>query len=454
MKILLLRPDNKRIYRLFKETPADIVIPPLGILYLDSYLASHGYDCSIWDSRTSGSVPLSTVLDTVKPDIVGIGCTTPEISLALESFKEIKKHSKDIITVAGGIHFSALPNERYDCIDYVVRGEAEQGLLSLLRDIEKSKEHAIVTESRWVEDIDSLPIPRWEKINNWGYLSFIGKTNLEKMASVATSRGCPYHCIFCYNSKNPQPVRYRSIENVEEEIKKLSLLGVKHIAFADDSFNLIHHRTLEMCEMLKPHKLKWVCLVRADRVKPDLVAAMVNSGCVSVSIGVESGNKDILKSVNKGETIEQIREAFSILSDFDIEKRASFILGHPYDTRRTVEETIALALSLPTDRAFFNIMTPYPSSEIYEWALRDEGIHITNRHWEDFRRYGNAVIATDELSSQDLVDLQKDAHRRFYTQPRILLAHLSKLIHSPSQELYFRPVVEALRWEQEIQPEV
>lgn len=448
MKVLLLRPDNKSVYGLFKESQVDMIMPPLGLFYLDAFLASHNYDCSVWDARTNDA-SLEDVLETTKPDIVGMGCTTPEIKLVLEAFRKIKQHSKDIITIAGGVHFSAVPNEQYDCIDHIVVGEGEQGLLLLLNNLKNGKVHDSVIQSEWIKKLDSIPVPRWENITDWGYMSFMGDLRLEKIAMVTTSRGCPFRCSFCYNSKNPRPVRFRSIQNVEEEIKKLSALGIRSIIFADDSFSLIKHRTLEMCDILKQYQLKWSCLMRADKVEPNLMTRMVDSGCVLVSIGVESGNDKILKSVNKGESIAQIRKAFDILKGFDIEKRASFILGHPYDTKETVEETITLALSLPVDRAFFNIMTPYPSSEVYDRAMRGEGIHIVNKDWQNFRRYGQSVIETDELSTQDLISLQKEAHRRFYTQPKILLSHLNKLVHNADQEFYLRPVIEALQWSAE-----
>lgn len=445
-KVLLIRPENKNVYQLFKPIKEDRVHPPLGLLYLDSYLASLGYECSIWDERIS-IASINAVLESTKPDVVGMGSTTPEVGLVLDKIAEVKVYNKDIITVAGGVHFSAVPTDNYPNIDCVITGEAEQGFALLLDSIEKGKPFERIIQSNWAKDLDSLPAPRWERIENWGYQDFFGTPNLEKIAMVTTSRGCPYRCIFCYNSKNPRPVRFRSIDNVEAEIKKLVGLGIDRIVFVDDSFSLDKKRTLAICDMLAKYHIVWLCLMRADKVEYDVINRMASSGCANLSIGIESGDNNLLQKANKQETIGQVKRAFDILVKFDtLEKRASFILGHPYETIETAQASIELALSLPIDRAFFNIMTPYPSSLVYDMAVNDKGIHMVNKDWKDFRRYGNAVIRTDELSSEDLIRLQKEAHRKFYTQPRILLKHMKGLITSGSQELYCRPLLEALEW--------
>jgi len=448
LKVLLIRPENKTVYGLFKEIREDRIHPPLGLLYLDAYLTSLGYQCSVWDERISqGSTSLNTVLQALKPDVVGMGGTTPEVSFVLDRMADVKAYRKGIITVAGGIHFSAVSYETYPNVDCVITGEAEQGFALLLDCIAKGLPYKRVIESSWVKNLDSLPAPRWENIHPWGYHDFFGTPNLEKIGMVVTSRGCPYRCLFCYNSKNPRPVRFRSVENVEAEIKKLVSLGIRRIVFCDDSFSLDKKRTLAMCNMIARHNVTWLCLMRADKVEYDIIDRMVSSGCANLSIGIESGDENLLARANKKETIGQIKRAFDILIKFDmLEKRASFIFGHPYETMQTAQASIELALSLPIDRAFFNIMTPYPSSVVYDMAINGEGIHMVNKDWKGFRRYGNAVIRTDELSPEDLIKLQREAHRRFYTQPRILLKHMKGLINGSDQELYCRPLLEALEW--------
>jgi len=445
MKVLLAAPENHEVYALFKPLKVDRIMPPLALMYLEAYLLKEGHTVKIWDGCTNEKSFIE-VLDEFMPEILGVGGTTPEVNFSYELFKICKEYSKDIITVAGGPHFSMFTPEEYPEIDYIIKGDGEIAL-NYLANGNKPDENVI--EMLPDDKIYEAPQLRWDKIDFWKYnYAFEGK--LVPTAVMLTSRGCPYRCTFCHNSKNYRKVRFRTISNVISEIETIKSLGINFLVFLDETFSLKKSRTIELCRKIKEYNIRWKCLTRADCVNEELVKEMTDSGCVGVSIGVESGNPQIVKDTNKKVTIPQVIKAFDILNKFEqVEKRASFIIGHPYETEKTVQETINLACSLPADKAFFNIMTPYPSSLVYDQALKGEGLWLVDDSWENFKRCGCSAVRTKTLSPEDLVRLQKKAHMAFYLQPRIILNHIKDLADTEEKKFCVRPLMEALTWKKE-----
>jgi anaerobic magnesium-protoporphyrin IX monomethyl ester cyclase len=359
-------------------------------------------------------------------------------------FKMVKEHSKDIITVTGGPHFSGFDPDDYEDIDYIVRGDGEIALTYLA---DGNVPDTNVLEMLPDDGVYDAPMIRWNEMEDWPY-NFMFHARLEPTAAILTSRGCPYKCTFCHNSKNFRKVRFRNISNIIEEVRVVKSMGINHLVFLDETFSLKKERTIELCKELAKCDVEWKCLTRADRVDHEVISAMAEAGCVGISIGVESGNEDIITASKKMVTKEQVRLAYAVIEEYpQIEKRGSFIIGHPYETRSTVEETIDFACSLPIDVAFFNIMTPYPSSMVYDQAIRGEGIHIVDEDWSHYKRAGVSTIRTDELSPSDLMDLQKMALTKFFTRPSVIKYHLKNLIKTADQEYCTRPLLEVLEWE-------
>ena len=441
--MLLARPNDSGVYALFKQSTLERRMPPLSLMYLESYLLKSGHTVEIWDGQMSQE-PFTKVLKRFNPEMVGVGGTTPEANFSYELFELSKNLSEDIITVAGGPHFQMFTPTDYPLIDYIVVGDGEVAI-TYLADGNRPDNHII--EMLPTTKLFDLPELRWDKINNWEYnYTFGGR--LVSTAAILSSRGCKYRCTFCHNSKCYRPVRFRDIPNVIAEIEMIKSMGVNHFVFLDETFSLDRDRTIALSREMKKHNMLWKCLTRADCVDKEVLSEMVDAGCVGVSIGVESGNTEILKNMKKMVTKEQIIAAFDVLSKFEkLEIRASFIVGHPYETEETVEETIRFACSLPADKAFFNIMTPYPSSVVYDQAINGEGIYLLDPNWEHFRRAGGCTIRTDALSPDDLIRLQKKAHKTFYTQYRIISQYLSELIDTPDKEFYNRPLTDSLMWD-------
>ena len=344
MKGLFVRPCYSHVYSRFKLGRACDVVPPLGYLYLASYLEANGHKIGIIDGEME-QLDKHQIVNQVlalNPDFVGIGATTPEFTDSSHILHKIKELSPHIVTVTGGPHPSALPEETLrenPHIDYVVRYEGEQTTLELLDTLDDNgdvscikglayrKEGDVISNKDHdpILDIDALPFPARHLINNKRYLHPIfGKRGLAPATAMITSRGCPYQCIFCYRSKERSKTRFRSPSNIVDEMGEVvNRYNIKSISFHDDTLTLSRKRVLKMCDEIieRGIDIQWFCLARVDTLDRELLITMKKAGLVGLSIGVESGNQKILDGVKKETRLEQYRVAFKLLTDLEIETR-------------------------------------------------------------------------------------------------------------------------------------
>jgi len=199
--------------------------------------------------------------------------------------------------------------------------------------------------------------------------------------------------------------------------------GVKEIHFCDDNFTINVRRAEEMCEAIIQEgiKLFWQCPngVRIDKLTVPLLEKMKRAGCYALGLGVESGNQEILKKVNKQLDLKVVKKTLLNLKKVGISSYGFFILGLPGDTGKTVGETIRFALKNPFDRVWFNIFTPYPGSPAFaDWLGSRDFAEID---W-DKHDCSTAIVASEELSLEAVEKLQRQALRKFYLRPRILFS--------------------------------
>jgi len=413
MRVLLINP----FYPL-SETPS----PPLGLAYLAAALESAGVEVKILDLVVfpySASM-LQTLLEDFKPQIAGLTAVTMSFDNAIEVVKAIKAIDPDIITVMGGPHVTFCARETlkgHPELDVVVLGEGERTVVELARSLQNGHDRLAgvpgiayrrgsqicETEKRErIQDLDALPLPARHLLPLGRYRA------LGMPISITTSRGCPFKCIFCVGRKMVGArIRYHSPTRVVDELQYLNTLKFHQINLADDLFTANKAHCLAVCdEILKRGlQLRWTSFARVDTVSDAVLTKMKAAGCRAVSFGIESADPDILKTIRKGITRQQVVDAVQMCARAGILAHASFILGLPGETPQTILETIkfgenlkALGLSFG-----FHLLAPFPGTEVRAESRR-YNLKILTDDWSQYHA-NRAIVETPWVDRQALDDI-------------------------------------------------
>jgi radical SAM superfamily enzyme YgiQ (UPF0313 family) len=421
----------------------------VGLASLAGYLLQDGHEVQIIDCNNQGLSIEDVVAELRKypPDLVGlytISYNFPVVQMLVAAIKEANKSQK---IVAGGPHATFMAKEtlRDTPIDYCVLGEGEETLLELVQHLgdnsselskiqglayKTSEGEIIVTSERVrVKDLDELPFPAIHLLPplNTYQLYLLHHKRLPYM-TVASSRGCPYKCVFC-ETPSGKIVRAHSPEYVVEYLDFLSKKhGVKEIMFVDDTFTLNEKRIFKLCDLMQKKKLDmtWYSNAHANVRNNDVFKAMRAAGCWIVAVGAESGNQAVIDLMDKGTTLANITATCKGVLDAGLKLKTFFVLGNPGDTPETVEQTIRFAQSLKPHFPVFSLMTPFPGAPLWETAEK----------YGTFDRSGfdkltlasdNPVFVPYGLTQELLLQKQKEAFRRLYFSPGMVFRHLAAI---------------------------
>ena len=346
---------------------------PLNLGYIAGYLEQNGIDVRIIDQLAGDDV--GKEITVCRPDIVGISCMTP---MAVEVYRIADMcRRKGILTVMGGPHPSALPEEALGHVDVVVVGEGEKAMLDIIRENITSG----IISRPYLEDIDEAPLPARHLMKQELYLHAVSKLKMSMLAflgadlplvktgSVLTSRGCPFQCIFCHNSLRQYPVRFHSAERVLDEVRQLKVsYDVKAVAFLDENFLVNKPRLEKICRKMIEEKLDilWSCASSAHFIDRDIAKMIQEAGCRQVIFGLESGSQRILDVLGKSVTVEQNKEAVKICKEAGLLVSGLFMLGNPTETVADVRLTQEFIRQTQPDVFYVNITTPYPGTKLWE----------------------------------------------------------------------------------------
>ena len=440
MRILLINPPwIKRNENVWKNIAC--VMPPLGLGWMAAVLEKAGHDVAILDAHAEriDLDHLAGRLDELgRFDMVGITATTALINNALEIARIIKVHMPQSPVVLGGVHPTVLPDESLaePAVDLVVRGEGEQTILELagqepLENIDGISYRRDGTvchnpERTLIEKLDTLPIPAYHLLPMDKYYPAVGAVKRLPAGSMLTTRGCPGRCTFCYRIFG-QRLRVRSGRNVAEEAGFLQEhYGIREICFYDDTFTIFKKEVRAFCQAVSELKLDltWVCFSRVDTVDEELLRAMKEAGCHQIMYGIESANLDILKNIGKHTDLEQAEETVRITKKVGIDVRAAFMLGNPGETEQTMKETLDFAIKLNPDLAIFNVTTPFPGTEMFDWA--DKNSYLLTKNWDDYD-LAHPVMELPTVSAARVQTFYRRFYRRFFLRPRYILQRLARL---------------------------
>ncbi len=435
---------------------------PINLGGIASFLKKNGHEVRLIDFNVDSfsKEKFHRSISVWMPDAIGISSMTPAIKYAGIIATGAKESFPDIPVLIGGVHCSAIPKQtlkEFPQFDIVVMGEGEETILEVMERLSGKEKLSGIKGTAWrkgkqvmveerrplIHDLDSLPFPDRTLVSMKKYENSHASRGFSRkflnIAEIMTSRGCPNQCIFCAGHINYGfKVRFRSIDNIMAEIVECKeKLGVNHVSVEDDTFTLNKKLVFEFCERIKKLGITWNCNTRVNTVSPEMLKAMVGSGCLKISFGVESGSQRMLDLMKKGITVEQVRQAFSWAREAGLKYgEGTFMIGaHPDETMEDVRMTAGLMKEISPDFLSVAILNPYPGTEVYD-IMRSKG-YIEHFDWEKFIIYGSVPPwRTKNFTSQELFELQKKLLKDYYLRPRTMLRILSK-IRSYNEFMYW-----------------
>ncbi len=373
MKIMLIQPPKASVTIGGEDV---FLYEPLALEYVAAGVAQD-HDVRILDMRLEKD--LSNVLEDFQPQLVGITAYTVHVNVVRRLFDQIKQWNPGVLTVVGGHHATVAPIDfLWPSIDLIVMGEGVEPFREIVRRSEKgvgfggipgvtfAQDGCLVhADSQPIADLDAFPLPeRWLTAP---YRKHYFSEWMKPLATMRTSKGCPYRCSFCALWKLAGG-RYLK-RQPEKVVEELATLEEPFVFFADDELLVDGPRMKRLAELIKAAGIKkrYFLYGRSDTIarNPDLLAMWRNIGLERVFVGLEFCTDEDLQFIHKGSTVGDNEQAIKILHDLGIELYASFIV-RPEFTRKDFaffrQYCRGLGLSFPT----FAVLTPLPGTDFFE----------------------------------------------------------------------------------------
>ena len=417
------------------------ITPPIGILHIAAVLRENNCLVKVLDMNAE-HVAVSDLQQYLRGehfDYVGIAASTTTINSVYKIAEICKTLYPSCKIILGGIHPSTSPNEVFEkggsLFDYIARGESELTFKELIEGKEQEsilglsykKEGKIIhnISRHLLQNLDELPDPAYDILSLERYRPTIGSYKKLPAIHMVVSRGCPGQCTFCHSgSANHfgKAVRYRSPGRIFNQIKHLhENQGINEIIFYDDNIITSKPFVTEFCNLLINSNLNisWTCFGRADFIRDlDILKLMKKAGCHQICVGIESGDETILKNIKKYIKREDAKRAVTLLREAKIDSRFAFMLGLPGETVETMQRTLDFALELDPEYVLFNINTPYPGTEMYDWATANGYLKtdIDYTRWDA----GEVILTLPTVSAEDIKKYYKKCMRAFYLRPKYI----------------------------------
>ncbi len=405
--MILINPRSTKFGIFERYVPLSV---PIGIGCLASCLLYKNKDVVIIDENIK-PISKEVLEDAVKnlspPYIFGISSVTACISRSFEIARIIKNIFPAGKIILGGIHPTVLPDEVLEDsnVDFVVRREGEEILNELYdavkngNDYSKIKGISFKINGQIIHNEEAF-LPHLDRIPPFPYHLF-EKEKRYSLGFIASSRGCPYECIFCSQRKiSGKKYRYMSTEVVIDEINLLiSKYKQSHINFVDDNFTANKQRIIELTEKMIEKgfykKASFDFQTRADAVDSEMLILLKKAGFRLVNFGMETASERLMVLLNKKETVKQNIEGVKLAKKYGFGVSATFIFGLPTETKEERWQAYNLAKKLSLDYVRFNNATPYPGTKLYEIAKAEHRLYI-EKNWTNLNACASLVETLNE----------------------------------------------------------
>jgi len=441
MKILFVAPPLPK---------ANTTAQPLGFGYIASVLRAHGFtDVAILDA-CSLMMSVEETIQTIKehaPEVLGLTTMTVTVNNALKIAAAARRLLPGVKIAVGGVHATVCPDWVIadPNVDVVVRNEGEYSFLEVVRrwaagesltgvpgtTIRMDGEVIHHEQAPRIRNLDELPFPARDLMPMHIYKANLAfPPHIRTRTTLYSARGCPYDCAFCSTAAvwGSHFCAMRSASNILDEIEEvIDRFGVYGFEFVDELSTLRKERLAELCQGIHDrglHKVRWVCSSTVRQMDYETARMMKEAGCSMAYMGVESGSPEILKTLNKQISVDQIVEAFAAARKARLRTSACFMIGAPGETAATVDQTIALARRIRAERLTLNVVTPYPGTEFYEKYV-DKSVELD---WDqafssdpDKPEEATIFYNLSDLPDEELQALWRKVRRSVELRPRNLL---------------------------------
>ena len=426
---------------------------PLGLAYISAALKRAGHAVDILNSNHFAG-PVNEIVRKFMQgkhyDCMLTGGISTFYGQLKELIEAVKKQDSKIKVILGGGVISSEPDLIFNALrpDYGVIGEGEETIVELLACLARGGDVSLVnglifkkpdgkikiTAPRAsINDIDTLPYPDFQGFQFEQYLEHmhpsdqLGLDLFDRPRSypIIGSRSCPYSCSFCFHPIGKH-YRQRSLDAIMDELKHNALrYKINIIALYDELFANDRERVLDFCRRMKeflatlPWECRWGCQLRVDRVDDELLKAMKESGCFNISYGFESYSPQVLKSMKKQITPEQINRAIELTLKHAISIQGNFIFGDLAETAKTAKLTLDYWKEHANAGIILSFINPYPGTQIYQ-KLIERGV-IKDRLDFISNHIFDVINMTEKMSEAEFGRLWFDILRaklRFRTYAR------------------------------------
>ncbi len=412
--------------------------------YISSSLRKDGYEVFLKDYPAE-NLKLPDFLQDVKsqnPDVIFISTTNGSIFDDIKTANLIKQLNKDIIIILKGAVFFNIKEEILNSInlsdiDYLIGGESEfiapvliEAVFNDKKSVEQIQGISYKKDGIWqtnnvislCQDIDSLLFPDRELMNNKLYTNPL--TN-KPMATIATSRGCPFECIYCLSPViSGTKIRYRSPISVFNEISEcFNKYGINDFFFKSDTFTANKKRVFELCDLIISSglnkKINWCANSRVNTIDEETIIKMKTAGCSLIALGIESGSSESLEKMKKGITVEDSIKAVKLIKKHNIKIFGFYLIGFPWETKKHFELTKKLMFKLDTDFIELSIVTPFAGTPLFSMMFEDDYKHVFGK---DSFKY---IYETDKnISLEELIKYRKQVILEYHLRLSYILKKL------------------------------
>lgn len=453
MKVVFLNPPFKEFYnravRWQAVTNQGALHPPIWLLYAATITKESGHEVQLIDSIAEDLDFGATLKRIGDADAIIMESATSSFNNDVRFASFVKKNNPGIKIAIMGPHVTAFPKKSIkEPIDAIIYGEADLTAKEYIDNLDKANKSKILglvwrnngkiiqsPPRPLIKDLDQLPIPDRSMLPLNKYQDSMFPT---PFSFYYTMRGCGYRCIYCqwvhtiYNKM----LRLRKPElAVKEILDDIDRLKLRCFYINDECFTTIKNHAMKVCEIMGDPGIRWGCYFRSDNIDEELCKRLADSGCEIMRTSPEVGTDEALKIINKGgkASMDQDRKAFKMLKDYGFEIYASFILGHPGETKETIKKTVEHAIELEPDTVQFAILQPLPGTPFYDF-LKKNGYLLTENFDEYLNESGitKPVFEYPWLSRQDLINGWYYCWRRFYLRPKFILRTMWRLLKKPN----------------------